>query len=150
MLKAEYHRARVWTAPEAISIWSELVAERKRQLVPVGLSEPLEYGDLLVSQIQISRVQLAEWDNSARSWLRRADQARKTQQTQTRLILDNINVCVSAKPTTYASAMEVWRSALMGMECLLKGSSQNARDGGLLLALSSWHLFPDILVSCLT
>ncbi|PGG96931.1 hypothetical protein GX51_07579 [Blastomyces parvus] len=136
--------ARVWSAPEAISIWSELVAERKRALGTVNHAEPLGYGDLLASHVQISREQLAEWDNSARAWLRRADQAKKIEQTQVKLILDNITVCVNAKPTTYASTIDAWRSALVGMERLVKGESQNANDGGFLLALSSWHLYPDI------
>ncbi|KLJ09189.1 hypothetical protein EMPG_15382 [Blastomyces silverae] len=136
--------ARVWSAPEAISIWSELVAERKKALGTVNHAEPLGYGDLLASHVQISREQLAEWDNSARAWLRRADQAKKIEQTQVKLILDNITVCVNAKPTTYASTIDAWRSALVGMERLVKGESQNANDGGLLLALSSWHLYPDI------
>lgn len=123
-----------------------MVAERKKQIIPENLAEPLSYPDLLASQIQISRDQLAEWDNSARAWLQRADEAKKTEQTQTRLILDNLNVCVNSMPTTYASVIEAWKSALLGLESLLKGVSQNLSNGGLLLALLSWHLFPDMLV----
>lgn len=49
-------------------------------------------------------------------------------------------------PTTYASVIEAWKSALVGLDNLLKGISQNLLNGGLLLALLSWHLFPDMLV----
>jgi hypothetical protein len=127
-----------------------LVNVRKKQIMPLNPAEPLCYPDLLASQIQISRDQLAEWDNSARAWLQRADQAKKTEQIQTRLILDNLNVCVNAKPTTYASVMGAWKSALLGMERLLNGIPQNISDGGLLLALLSWHLYPDLIVSYTT
>ncbi|EQL30988.1 hypothetical protein BDFG_06621 [Blastomyces dermatitidis ATCC 26199] len=107
--------ARVWSAPEAISIWSELVAERKRALGTVNHAEPLGYGDLLASHVQMSREQLAEWDNRARVWLRRADQAKKIEQTQVKLILDNITVCVNARPpTTYASTIDAWRFCFGG------------------------------------
>ncbi|OJD25146.1 hypothetical protein ACJ73_03490 [Blastomyces percursus] len=41
LLNDDHHRARVWSAPEAISIWSELVAERKRALETVNHAEPL-------------------------------------------------------------------------------------------------------------
>ncbi|KAL2387547.1 hypothetical protein RJ035_004153, partial [Blastomyces gilchristii] len=107
--------ARVWSAPEAISIWSELVAERKRALGTVNHAEPLGYGDLLASHVQMSREQLAEWENRARVWLRRADQAKKIEQTQVKLILDNITVCVNARSTTtYASTIDAWRFCFGG------------------------------------
>ncbi|EGE85266.2 hypothetical protein BDDG_08211 [Blastomyces dermatitidis ATCC 18188] len=107
--------ARVWSAPEAISTWSELVAERKRALGTVNHAEPLGYGDLLASHVQMSREQLAEWDNRARVWLRRADQAKKIEQTQVKLILDNITVCVNARSTTtYASTIDAWRFCFGG------------------------------------
>lgn len=68
------------------------------------------------------------------------------EQTQTRLILDNLYACVNSMPTTYASVIEAWKSALVGLDNLLKGISQNLLNGGLLLALLSWQLFPDMLV----
>lgn len=95
----------------------------------------------------LTREQLAEWDNSARAWLRHADHVKKKQQIQAMLICSNLDLPVNAKPETYSNVTSGWKNALSGMESLLRGLSQNVTDGGLLLALSSWHLYPDLIVS---
>jgi hypothetical protein len=102
---------------------------------------------LLAGQCVITREQLAEWDNSARSWLRRAEQVMKKQQKQVLLICSNINLPVNARPNTYDNVMEGWKTSLRAMDNLLSGQSQMVYDGGLLLALTSWHLYPDMIVS---
>ena len=56
-------------------------------------------------------------------------------------------LAVSSMPSRYRSVIDAWVIALQGMENLVKGSSQGASSGGLLLALSSWHLYPDMIVS---
>lgn len=35
---------------------------------------------------------------------------------------------------------------MTGLECLLKGMPQEVGDGSILLALSAWHLYPDLIV----
>ena len=140
--------ARVWTGPEAISIWDEIVQARKQELQRSGQSETFSYATTLAGHVAITRDQLAEWDNSARAWLRHADRTRSKQQTQVMLILSNLDgVAVSPMPSTYQSVIDAWVTALHGMENLTKGTSQGASSGGLLLALASWHLYPDMIVS---
>ena len=140
-------RARIWTAAEATSIWSEIVDERKRQLQSPENESIFSYASVLAGQVILTRDQLAEWDNSARAWLRNADKAKNLQQTQVILILNNLSLAVSSKPSTYESVVSAWVTALRGMEHLLSGVSQNAQEGGLLLALTCWHLYPNIIVS---
>ena len=66
--------ARMWDGPEAISIWVEIVEGRKLEIAKKF--EESNIGDLaahLAAQQELTRIQLAEWDASARAWLRVAD-----------------------------------------------------------------------------
>ncbi|OJJ45239.1 hypothetical protein ASPZODRAFT_557669 [Penicilliopsis zonata CBS 506.65] len=137
--------ARMWDGPEATSHWVELVSRRKREIA----TETSEIGDpalALVARESFQRRDLADWDASARAWLRVADNAKRVQQTQLRLILDNLSLPVNSKVETYESIMHAWRSALEQMERLLAGVPQEARDGAIILGLDSWHLYPDMIV----
>lgn len=139
--------ARIWTGPEAISIWDEIVQARKNELLSSGQGETFSYAATLAGHVALTRDQLSEWDNSARAWLRHADRVRSRQQTQVTLILSNIEgLAVSSMTSTYRSVIDAWVTALQGMENLVNGTSQGVSTGGLLLALSSWHLYPDMIV----
>ncbi|OBS29468.1 hypothetical protein FPOA_03405 [Fusarium poae] len=48
--------------------------------------------------------------------------------------------------TVYSSVMEAWKSAVETMEKLVKGMPPAVNERSCLLALSSWHLYPDITV----
>lgn len=137
--------ARIWDATEAVSLWMELITRRKREIN----SENEEMGDPaleMVSRESFQRNELADWDASARAWLRVADSAMALQQTQVRLILDNIALPVNYKADTYESIIEAWKSSLQQMERLLVGHPQEARDGAIILGLCAWHLYPDMIV----
>ena len=67
--------ARIWPASEAVGIWEQILGERKKELSAWDESEVIPLRSLLNGQIEVSHVQLAEWDASARSWLREADLA---------------------------------------------------------------------------
>ena len=83
-------------------------------------------------------------NNVDRAWLRTADEAKKTQQTQVMLILKNISLPIPQKTGVYFSVMEVWRKAMRTLELLLQGMPQRVQEGEVLLGLSSWHLYPDM------
>ncbi|KAI4179393.1 MAG: hypothetical protein L6R41_007870 [Letrouitia leprolyta] len=139
--------ARIWDAPEAISIWVEIVKKRKDEVVAdFDETDIAHLATLSAARQAFPRAQIAEWDASARAWLRVADKVKIKQQKQLMLILDNIQGPVNGKTDTYASVMEAWHNSLAQMEALLQGISQQARNGDILLALCSWHLFPDITV----
>ncbi|KAF5234251.1 hypothetical protein FAUST_7711 [Fusarium austroamericanum] len=141
--------ARIWEPDEAISVWVDIVAARKLE---IQADESLCGLEKLISDAaarqQISREQLAQWDTSARAWLRCADEANgiKKKQTQLLLILKNIAIAVNSITDTYKSVMHAWKSAMVLVENLLLGQPQEVRDGAILLGLSAWHLYPDLLV----
>jgi hypothetical protein len=59
--------ARMWPAPEAISIWSELISARRTVLRERLNGAEFQITTLTASRINICRDKLAEWDASARS-----------------------------------------------------------------------------------
>ena len=59
--------ARIWSAPEAISIWVELVACRKQLLLAQTQGGEFSINTVTASRIDISGSDLASWDASARS-----------------------------------------------------------------------------------
>lgn len=137
--------ARIWDSPEATSIWVEIVAARKEELKKqLAEQGELQQEVLCVVDEDISRTDLLDWDASARAWLRVADKMMAKQQTQVRLIVDNLSISVNAKPNTYESVMEAWSSAMIQMEKLLLGVPLQVHSGDILLGLVSWHLYPDM------
>ncbi|OBT67776.1 hypothetical protein VE03_03499 [Pseudogymnoascus sp. 23342-1-I1] len=139
--------ARIWNGPEAISIWVEIVEGRKREIdAALNRTGSLEMKSFMASKQDISRADLANWDASARAWLRVADAAKDSQQKQLLLIIGNIPTHVNSKPQLYDSVIHTWKEALEGVELLLSGSPQKMQSGELLLGLSAWHLYPDLNV----
>ncbi|KAK4695240.1 hypothetical protein P7C71_g2481, partial [Lecanoromycetidae sp. Uapishka_2] len=59
--------ARVWSGPEAISIWSEIIAARKQLLQEQIQEQQFHINALTACQIDIGREKVSEWDASARS-----------------------------------------------------------------------------------
>jgi hypothetical protein len=142
--------ARMFTiAPEAISIWVEIV-EKQKEIIQARENSHLYSTEhrtaTLASKQDISREDLANWDASARAWLQSGDQAKEFQHKQTRLIMDSARLPVNNEPETYTSVMSAWKVALEAMNNLVKGLPQRVHDGATLLAASSWHLYPDIAV----
>jgi hypothetical protein len=58
--------ARIWSSAEAVSIWTELVKDRKAQLQQRLEADEFQLSDATSARIEITRDQLATWDNSAR------------------------------------------------------------------------------------
>lgn len=137
--------ARIWEPPEATSIWVEIVSRRKVELEAKLAEEgELEPEVLLAASQEFPRSDLRDWDASARAWLRVADSVMAKQQTQLRLVLDNLHLPVNAKPQTYESVIDAWTSAMSQMEKLLGGIPLQVHHGDILLGLLSWHLYPDM------
>jgi hypothetical protein len=137
--------ARMWTAPEAISIWVELVAERRKDIATrIEEGEPVKFSLAAAVGQEITRSQLADWDASARAWLRTADKVFERKQKQLELILKNIHLSVGGDLEVFPSVIEAWVTATETMERLIAGMPQAAQDGAPLLGLSAWHLYPDM------
>ncbi|KAF5695498.1 hypothetical protein FGLOB1_14014 [Fusarium globosum] len=138
--------ARMWSTAEATSIWTELVSERKRELAGIEESDPSYERAQFTSRISIPREDLAHWEASARSWLQAADRSMAKKQKQLMLIVDNTELPVSTTPQLFENVRGSWRSAMVAIDSLVKGLPQSVQDGAVLLGLSSWHLYPDMVV----
>ena len=139
--------ARAWDPPEAISIWDEIV-RRRRQIILDAFenSNIADLRDVWAAKHPLSRDHLAEWDNSARSWLRTADRVKQREQKQVLLIFDNIENQIRSDQDTYESVLSVWQEALTFFEAIVSGISQKAGNCQSLLALCAWHLYPELMV----
>jgi hypothetical protein len=139
--------ARIWEAAEATSIWVEIVQERKRDIASTFDSgNTANIATYMTAQQELTREQLANWDASARAWLRAADDVEARRQKQLELILSNVNVSGNSKPSVWESVLQAWKSAMQAVDCLICGMPQQAQTGEIFLGLSAWHLYPDILV----
>lgn len=141
--------ARMFSGPEATAVWVELV-EKQKQKIYHDHAEAL-YAQKLLSSIlaakqEFSREELGNWDASARAWLQSADQAMARQYTQLMLILNNANVSIKTLPDLYESVISAWKSALLAMNNLIQGLPQQVQEGAALLGISSWHMYPDMVV----
>lgn len=140
--------AEMWDANEAISIWVELIAERRREITSrLEQGEPLHFGLAAAAvQQEVSRENLALWDASARAWIETAKSAMRRKDTQMRLILKNVECTVSASTSVAVSVTEAWKLALTTTENLVSGMPQQVDNGAALLGLTAWHLYPDMHV----
>lgn len=137
--------ARIWKSHEAISLWVELVEKRKQEILSsFNNGSLIEAASVMASQQIITREQLAAWDASARSWIHTADSTKRLQQTQLTLIMNNIRMPVNSSNEPYESVMKAWISGMEAMERLVQGMPQRVHDGSILLAISSWHLYPNM------
>lgn len=85
--------ARTWDAAKSVSIWVEVVSDRRLEIEKACQSNALVSESSLVgSRQEISRRDLALLDASARSSLRSADHGKQWEHDQLRLILENITV----------------------------------------------------------
>lgn len=82
-----------------------------------------------------------------RAWLQCADTAKALQQTQLRLLVDNVTLPISPHKSLYSTVMDTACKALQALDCLVRGVPQQIDNGAVLLGLSSWHLYPDILMA---
>ncbi|KAJ5769163.1 hypothetical protein N7520_003722 [Penicillium odoratum] len=150
--------ARIWPPQEATAIWAELVTQRQK--IIKNQAQSTEIADNYLAQLaaahEIDRSSLGKWDASARAWLQVADQARKKEQVQAQLIVNNLSLAVKShaesdqsfatKTNSYDSVLLNVNRALTTLDKLTKGEPQRITDGGILLGLISWHLYPDLVV----
>ena len=139
--------ARIFSGPEATSAWVELVKERKKTIASqFEDGESLHFSTITAAtQLDIPRSQLADWDASARAWLRTADTIKASEQRKLKDLLEKINLSVNNELQVYSSVISAWTSALASMEKLISGMPQAVNSGPTLLALGAWYLYPDIL-----
>ncbi|KAK8108843.1 hypothetical protein PG984_014644 [Apiospora sp. TS-2023a] len=140
--------ARLWKDSEAVSVWAEIVAERKNEITSTfeeGIQIPLTLAS--AARQEITRDHLSKWDCSARAWLHTADTSRQRQYKQFLLIVNNLSIAIhQPNISLYQDVINVWKLALVATEGLISGTPHAVRDGPVLLGISAWHIFPDMLV----
>jgi hypothetical protein len=140
--------ASAWDAPEATSIWVEIVAGRRHEIaleVDRGGAVPFATA-AAAAQAEIPRQQLAEWDASARAWLEVANSVKTKEQTQLRLILQNIELSMGGEGCLATNVVGAWVRAVTVMDNLISGIPQEVSDGSAIVGLMAWHLYPEIHV----
>jgi hypothetical protein len=140
--------ASAWDAPEAISIWVEIVTGRRHEIaleIDGGGAVPFATA-AAAAQAEIPRQQLAEWDASARAWLEVANSVKTKEQTQLRLILENIELSTGGEGCLTANVVGAWVRAVTVMDNLISGIPQEVTDGSAIVGLMAWHLYPEIHV----
>lgn len=139
--------ARAWEAKESTAIFVELVEGRRMELEEASRSNELvSEGSKVAACQEISRQELSKWDASARAWLRSADEAMEKKQIQMMLITRNVTLPYKGGSSTYIKVLKVWKEAMVGMESLLRGQPQMITSQPILLALSAWHIYPNLVV----
>jgi hypothetical protein len=140
--------ASAWEAPEATSIWAEMVAERRHEIaLEVDRSGFVPFATAAAAgQAEIPRQQLAEWDASARAWLEVANTVKKKDQTQLRLILQNVGLSIPSEGSVARNVIGAWSKAVTTMDNLISGIPQEVSDGSAIVGLMAWHIYPDIQV----
>ncbi|PQE17678.1 hypothetical protein CJF31_00005357 [Rutstroemia sp. NJR-2017a BVV2] len=137
--------AELWDADEATSIWVELVAARRQEIRSnCDGTEPSHFAPLAAAAEDISRVELREWDASARAWREVARAARVRQNKQLELVVHNVPVPVDRETKAYQSVMRAWKTAMTLAEDLIRGMPQRVQSGAILLALLAWSIYPDM------
>ncbi|KAI0972388.1 hypothetical protein F4678DRAFT_59314 [Xylaria arbuscula] len=140
--------ARAWSDADATSLWVEIVAERRRAIATKYHSEEeIPFATAVAAaQAEITRDQLARWDASARAWLQTADTTMFRWKRQFMLIANNINTPINDTPQTFDSIVEAWTTALETMDKLVAGQPLAVSNGAVVLAISAWHIYPDMVV----
>ncbi|OAL29152.1 hypothetical protein AYO20_09305 [Fonsecaea nubica] len=140
----------IWAAATHLALHPSrcCLAIRQKEVLATAESTGFVMNETVIAAHQrILREDLATFDASVRAWLITADQVMIKKLKQLRLILDNLTTLpVSAGKDTYAKIINAWEGAINGFEALLDGNPQNATDSSVLLALSAWHLYPDLIV----
>lgn len=110
--------ARTWTGPEATSIWVEIVEERIRIIISKATSDAYNtsIGGLVAANQGVTRMELAQWDASARAWLQVADDAKRFQQKQLMLVLNSLSLPVNRDKSDYENVIGAWQASIKAVE----------------------------------
>jgi len=137
--------ARAWDHKTATAIWVELVESRQAEILNnLGQTHNISMTSVAAARQNFLRNELAEWDASARAWLARADQGQAKQRDQYLLIVKNVSLTTGNNRLPYSNVIAAWTHAMVTLEKHLQGISQQISDGGVLYAISAWHIFPDL------
>lgn len=131
------------------SVWVELISERKQDIqrsAQCSTSTAAQFAAANAAGQEFSREELQRWDASARGWLRSADSAMRTRQKELDLILSNIELPVAPGGDSICEYHPGMNTGHGRARVADNGTPQSVTDGAIILAISSWHLYPSLLV----
>ena len=81
-----------------------------------------------------------------RAWLRAVDCvfSKLKRQKQLMLILGNLILVVISRSQVFDRVSKAWRAALTALDKLVGWEAHSVDDGAVLMALSAWHVYPDM------
>ncbi|KAJ4854424.1 uncharacterized protein T069G_11403 [Trichoderma breve] len=139
--------AEAFKAPESVSLWCELIERRKAEIGnTLDQAGSVDMATLLACKQEFSRSELAAWDNSARSWIQTANNKTRDQRNTVLHYTDKTGLAVNRDFEPYQSVTLAWKDAMSSMDSLIMGVPQKVRNGAILLAMRSWHLYPDLCI----
>ncbi|KAL6693077.1 hypothetical protein J3F84DRAFT_381488 [Trichoderma pleuroticola] len=140
--------AEAFTGPESVALWWQLIEMRKAEIgaTTKDATSIEDIAKALACKQEFSRDELASWDNSARSWVQTANKKTKEQRSKALHYTDKAGLAVNKNSDPYHSVMLAWKDAMSSMDSLIMGVPQKVRNGAILLAIRSWHLYPDLCV----
>ncbi|KAL5083482.1 hypothetical protein Trisim1_001412 [Trichoderma cf. simile WF8] len=140
--------AEAFTGSQSVALWWQLIEMRKAEIEATtkNATSIEDMAKALACKQEFSRDELASWDNSARSWVQTANKKTKEQRSKALLYTDKTGLAVNKNSDPYHSVMIAWKDAMSSMNSLIMGVPQKVRNGAILLAIRSWHLYPDLCV----
>ncbi|KAI0895956.1 hypothetical protein F4806DRAFT_502786 [Annulohypoxylon nitens] len=107
-------------------------------------TQPSHIAHLAAARQEIERKELAEWDASARAWLEIADKVKDMEHRKMEDIVMRLSLPVDSSSDVFESVTRAWTTAMTTMENLCKGMPQRVHNGAALIAITAWHLYPDM------
>ncbi|WAO89985.1 Hypothetical protein NCS54_00738900 [Fusarium falciforme] len=141
--------AGVFDSAESTALWLQLIERRKAEIestIDKERDTVKAIATALATQQEFTRDELAAWDNSARSWINTAHAAMAEQRNVALLYSDEAGMPVNSSTDPYDSVITAWKDAMSSMDSLIQGIPQRVRNGAVLLAINSWHLYPDLCI----
>ncbi|KAL7787296.1 hypothetical protein V8C43DRAFT_324093 [Trichoderma afarasin] len=140
--------AEAFTGSQSVALWWQLIEMRKAEIEATtkNATSIEDMAKALACKQEFSRDELASWDNSARSWVQTANKKTKERRSKALLYTDKTGLAVNKNSDPYHSVMIAWKDAMSSMNSLIMGVPQKVRNGAILLAIRSWHLYPDLCV----
>ncbi|RMJ15069.1 hypothetical protein CDV36_005253 [Fusarium kuroshium] len=141
--------AGLFNSAQSIALWLQLIEKRKSEIESTIDKERdivKAMAMALATQQEFTRDELAAWDNSARAWINTAHTAMAEQRRAALLYSDDAGAPVNSSTDPYDSVIRAWKDAMSSMDSLIQGIPQRVRNGAVLLAINSWHLYPDLCI----
>lgn len=141
--------AGVFDSAQSIALWLQLIERRKAEIestIDKERDTVKAIATALATQQEFTRDELAAWDNSARSWINTAHAAMAEQRNVALSYSDEAGMPVNSSTDPYDSVITAWKDAMSSMDSLIQGIPQRVRNGAVLLAINSWHLYPDLCI----